>query len=96
MFKELTQKETGELVIGYVSGLQFGKTERQAKELAKCAEKYTSVKIEVVPCGELVRLREIAKWAGALCGDLKAGDEEPTHYGSWFELLKNLQEYKDR
>ena len=88
----IRENKKGQLVIGYVSGLQFGKTERQAKELAKRAEGHSNVKIEVVPCGELVRLREVVKWAGALCGDLKAGDEEPTHYTSWFELNKQLKE----
>ena len=89
------ENKKGELVIGYVSGMRFGKSERQAKELAKRAEGHSGVKIEVVPCGELVRLREVAKWAGALCGDLKAADEEPTHYCSWFELVKALKEIQN-
>ena len=40
----------------------------------------------------VVVLEEIAKWAGALVGDLMAADEDPTHYTSWSALREALEE----
>jgi len=41
-------------------------------------------------------LLDIAKWYGSLVGDLKADNEEPTHYTSWHVLNELLDELRNR